>query len=209
MWGGGKMKRFLLAISLFGLSSAAVAQVGQTVVNQTLGLEVTKPNDWQHLTAEANAENLRRLHTDDPEFQQAIAKYASAPVIAFTKYAEPYPDLNPSFKINVRPMGQFAGRSATEILSLIVPSLARTFPDMKVEQPPQPTTVAGQPAAYVKIAYTLVAGESRFPTTSEMWIVPKGSFFLMIGAGTRQDEANGTRAEIQSILSTLKFEPGS
>lgn len=200
--------KFAIAFAalIFG-SISSQAQSPERIVNRTLGLELVKPADWQFLTAEANAENLQRLHTDDPEFPAAIARYASVPLVAFTKYAEPYPDLNPSFKINARPYGPFADRSAKELITLILPSLSRAFPDLKVEQAPLETVIDGQPAAYVRLTYTLVAGQDRFPTTSELWIVPRQGYFLMIGAGTRQDEANGSREEIQSILSSFKFDP--
>jgi hypothetical protein len=42
---------------------------------------------------------------------------------------------------------------------------------------------------------------------SELWIVPRGDYFFMIGAGTRQDEKTGTRKEIQEILKTVKIDP--
>jgi hypothetical protein len=196
-----------VVLLLIATSTIAYAQPAETVVNKTLGLEVTKPAGWQFLTAEANAENLRSVHADDKDLQQAFAKYASAPVVAFSKYAEPYSDLNPSFKLNIRPAGQFAGRNAREILAVVLPTLRRAFPDMKVEQEPSETLVSGQPASYARFQYTLVAGEKRFATVSELWIVPRKSYFIMIGAGTRQDEANGTRAEIHSILATVKLDP--
>ena len=44
-----------------------------------------------------------------------------------------------------------------------------------------------------------------FPACSEMWILPRGDFFFLIGAGSREDERTGTREEIRGILATLKF----
>jgi len=45
-----------------------------------------------------------------------------------------------------------------------------------------------------------------FPTASELWIVPRGDYFFLIGAGTRQDEKTGGRDEIRSILGTVRIE---
>ena len=57
----------------------------------------------------------------------------------------------------------------------------------------------------MKIHYSLQVPDGRtFPTTSEMWIVPKGDYFFMIGAGTRQDEKTGSRREIQQIVDSIK-----
>lgn len=38
----------------------------------------------------------------------------------------------------------------------------------------------------------------------EIWIVPRGDYFFLIGAGTRQDEKTGSRQEIRRILDTVK-----
>jgi hypothetical protein len=60
----------------------------------------------------------------------------------------------------------------------------------------------------MRINYSLQASDGRtFPTTSEMWIVPKGDYFFMIGAGTRQDEKTGSRKEIQQIVDSIKVQP--
>ena len=56
----------------------------------------------------------------------------------------------------------------------------------------------------MRIHYSLIIPDGRkFPTSSELWIVPRGDYFFMIGAGTRQDERNGSREEIHEILSTV------
>lgn len=201
------MKRFVLTLLLLGLGQAAQGQPAEKITNRTIGIEVVKPEGWHHLSAEANLDNLRRVGPDDKEFQEAAARYGNAPVIAFSKYVEPYPDLNPSFKINIRPLGALAGRSASDILQVVLPAMLRVFPDMTIEQAPMETVVAGQAGSYARFTYTLKTADLSLPTTSELWIIPKGSYFFMIGAGTRQDEANGTRAEIQSILSTISFDP--
>jgi hypothetical protein len=58
----------------------------------------------------------------------------------------------------------------------------------------------------MRINYSLQIPDGRsFPTTSEMWIVPKGNYFYMIGAGTRQDEKTGSRREIRQILDSVKI----
>ena len=68
-------------------------------------------------------------------------------------------------------------------------------------QAPTDTTVSDLSAAYMRINYTLAIPDGRtFPTTSELWIVPRGNYFFMIGAGTRQDGKTGSREEISKIL---------
>jgi hypothetical protein len=61
------------------------------------------------------------------------------------------------------------------------------------------------PAAYVRMSYALEAAGSSWRTTSEMWLVPRGDVVFIIGAGTREDQKNGTLREVRSIIDTIKI----
>ena len=200
------MIRAYVAALLLCVASATPAAAEEVSV-ASLGIHVTKPEGWQTLTAEANLDNLRRATPEGSELQALMLRYATAPVIAFTKYAEPYDDLNPSFKLTLKPMGKFAGQSATAVLAAILPGIKAIMPDVVVEQAPTETRVSGLPAAYLRVHTTIKAVGREFPTTSEMWIVPRGSYFFMLGVGTRQDEATGTRAEVRAIVDSIRIDP--
>ena len=184
----------------------AASPEGETVRIPTLGLSVFRPASWVTISAEENARNIRSVQMDDREFQELAARYANAPVFAIAKYPEPYEDLNPSFKINVRPLGGFVGVAPEDILTAALPTFSRAFNDVKVLEGPRSAQVSGRKAAYARLSYTLRSGKAAVPTISEIWIVPKGSIFFMIGAGTREDEKNGTRAEIRQILDRLRID---
>lgn len=78
--------------------------------------------------------------------------------------------------------------------------------DVVLVQAPTEVMVAGVASGHARIHYTMELADGRsFPTASELWIVPRGDYFFMIGAGTRQDEKTGTRAEIQGILNSIQF----
>ncbi|MCH8617172.1 hypothetical protein LZ016_13825 [Sphingomonas sp. SM33] len=193
------------------LPSVAVAEVdesqkGETVQIPSLGLSVFRPADWVTVTADQNSRNIRSVQMDDPEFQEMAARYANAPVFAIAKYPEPYADLNPSFKINVRPLGGLARLAPEDILTAALPTFSRAFRDAQILEGPRSAQVSGRKAAYAKLAYTLRANDLAVPTISEIWVVPKGSIFFLIGAGTRADEKNGTRAEIRQIMDRLRIE---
>jgi hypothetical protein len=174
--------------------------------NPTVGFEVTKPAEWHYVTAAQNLENIKAIKLNDEEFREAILKYASAPLVAMTKFPEPYEDLNPSFKVNIKPYGQLKGKQPTELIYLVIPQFTKAFKDFILAQPPVEVKVSGISSAYARMNYTLEApGFSSLPTTSELWIVPWGDYFFMIGAGTRQDEKTGKRKEIEAILKTVKI----
>lgn len=193
---------FLLAL----LSFSVVADNAEVFESVTVGFKVTKPNDWQFVTAEENLENLKRMDMDDKEFKEMMVKYSTAPLVAMMKYPEPFDDLNPSFKVNIKPLAQLKGYAPEQIVGLIVPQLEKVFSNFDLVQPPMRVKVGGLEAGYIRANYIMSIPDGRtFPTTSEMWIVPRGDFFFMIGSGTRQDGKTGTRTEISKIIDSIEF----
>jgi hypothetical protein len=72
------------------------------------------------------------------------------------------------------------------------------------------TKLAGLKSAHVSLDYNLrLDGGRILPTRLELWIVPRGKIFFVIGTGTRQDERTGKRAEIQKIIESIKIDPDS
>jgi hypothetical protein len=206
---GEKMRRILVAgmwlFLMVGLAFAGKSE--NTFRSVSVGFEITKPESWQFLTAEQNLENLKRTKLNDEEFHQLMLKYATAPLVAMMKYPEPFDDLNPSLKVNVKPFGQLKGIDPKQLLSLVSGQFASIFKDYKLVEGPIDAEVSGIKSGYLRFNYSLQIPDGRtFPTTSELWIVPRGDYFFMIGAGTRQDEKTGSRKEIQEILKTVKID---
>ena len=203
------MRRILLAgmglFLMFGMAFAGDSD--NTFRSVTVGFEITKPESWQFLTAEQNLENLKRAKLSDEEFHQLMLKYATAPLVAMMKHPEPFDDLNPSLKVNVKPFGQLKGVDPKQILSMVSGQFASIFKDYAVVEGPADREVSGIKSGYLRFNYSLQIPDGRtFPTTSELWIVPRGDYFFMIGSGTRQDEKTGTRREIHEILKTIKID---
>ncbi len=203
------MKQLMLVILLFVSAWGGFTHAGQSDVftSPTAGFKVTKPAGWHYVTAAQNLESLKATKLSDQEFQAAMLKYATAPLVAMTKFPEPYDDLNPSFKVNIKPFGQLKGKAATDIIGLILPQFQKAFKDYKLVQTPIEVEVSGLKAGYARINYSLQTPDgSLFPTTSELWIVPRGDYFFILGAGTRQDEKTGSRKEIETIIRSVKIE---
>lgn len=196
--------KIIQAFILLLISCSVVANNGNQFESITVGFKVTKPNNWQFVTAEENLENIRKIQMNDEEFHKLMLKYSTAPLVVMMKYPEPFDDLNPSFKVNIKPFGQLKGTEPKQILNMFIPQFEGMFQNFTLVQPPIDAKVAGLNAAYMRIHYSLAIPDGRvFPTASELWIVPRGNYFFMIGAGTRQDEKTGSRDEINKILSTV------
>lgn len=194
---------FLVAISVPSLVSA---QDPDLYRNPTVGLALEKPADWRFVTAEENSENLKRTKLTDAEFQKKMEKYATAPLVALMKHPEPFDDLNPSLKVNIKPLGDLDPTDPKKILTLLTEQFPKLFKDYELVEGPIETKVSGLIAGYARIHYSLEIPDGRsFPTCSELWIIPRGSYFFMVGAGTRQDESTGKRSEIRTILASMKL----
>ena len=201
-------RKAIVALPLVLWMGVGLANDTDLFQSPTAGFQLTKPASWVFMTAAQNMENIKAMKLSDQEFHEAMQKYATAPLVAIARYPEPYDDVNPSFKVNIKPYGALKGKTPQELISLVVPQFQRTFRDFVLVQPPTDAVVSGLASAYARMNYTMELPDGRtFPTTSELWIVPRGDYFFMIGAGTRQDESTGKREEIRAILETVKIEP--
>lgn len=205
------MKRLGIVLAAWLLAGGA-ARAGEADVfrNDTAGFQVTRPAGWQYASAQQNLDNLKGIRLSDSELQAALQKAATAPLVVMTKFAEPYEDVNPSFKVTLKPYGPLKGATPLQLLGLIIPQFRSAFRDAKLVQEPVEVDVGGVRSAYARLDYTLETQDGRrLPTASELWIVPRGDYFFMLGAGTRQDEKNAKRSELAAILKSVKVIPQS
>jgi hypothetical protein len=202
------MKRMAIALILCLAAGFAVADDAAEFKNPTVGFYATKPAGWHFVTAQQNVENLKRAELNDEKFKAAMLKYATAPLFVIMKYPEPFNDVNPSFRVSVRPAGSLKGADPKKLVNFSLGQFKRLYKDYRITQPASDAVVSGLKGAYARIDYTLEAtGVGSFPTTSELWIIPRGDYLFIMGAGTRQDEKTGSRAEIRAILDTVRIDP--
>ncbi len=201
------LKKILIVVSFSLNASTVIAADMSVIINKTAGIQLTKPTDWVYISAEQNLANFKAIKQDDEEFHAMAQKYVTAPLVSMAKFPEPFDDLNPSFKVNIKPYGVFKGKQPKEIMSILVAQFHKIFKDFVIVQPPTEVMVSQITSAYARMNYTIEIPDGRaFPTTSELWIVPHGDYYFMIGAGTREDGKTGSREEIQSILKTVRID---
>ena len=200
---------YSIALVVNLLFSTVVRADENTYSKPTIGLKITKPESWHWTTAAEVQENLERVQHNDESLDKLIKSRATAPLVAMTKYKEPFDDLNPSVKLNVKPLvPSLSADDPVKILEICMTPFSKAFADMKVVTKPKETELAGLKAAYTCIDYTLVTADGQeFPTRSRMWIVPRGKMFFMIGTGMRQDGRTGKRAELDKIIESIHIEP--
>ena len=195
--------KYLLSLSAALLLAAAPA--AERFSSTALGISVEKPAGWHVITADQEAANRARVDTGSPELKVLVEKYANTSLYSFAKYPEPYPALNPSFRINTRSAGTLEGLSGTVMTGMVVGNLQRLIPDLRVISPPAETIVGGQPAGHATVRYGLRADGKTFPTTSEMWVVPRGSYFVVIGIGYPLPDTEKAGADLKRIVDSVRF----
>ena len=201
------MKRIILAAVLAAMGAATVlAANADKFESVALGFTIVKPSAWRFATDGPGVTDRKRAELSEAEFQALVEKYADAPLVAMTKHPEPYEDLNPSLRVNVRPIGNLRGVAPTQALQPVIQQLSQRYEDFDVEDGPTATTLGGHEAGYVRLRYAAQLPDGRdVPVASELWIVPGGDLVFLIGAGTRLDETTGSRKEIAAILATVRI----
>ena len=178
-----------------------------TFTSPTAGFSITKPASWVWGTTEQIAKGREAIRLKDKELEQQIRERANAPLIVILKHQEPYDDLNPSVQVQLRPLGQLEGKSAVEMLNIILPTLQRAVTDFTIIEPIKEATVGGQKAAYMKSKYSVKNAEGReFRALSRLWIVPKGSFILMVSISGPQEGPDVSEPEFAEVIRSIRIE---
>lgn len=199
------MKQIFILHLLF-LLLVSSANADEIFKNPTVGFSVMIPSAWHYLTTQDIQKGKKNVRLNDRELQEAIQKYATAPLVAISKYKEPYDDLNTSFKVIFRPLGQLKGASATEIMKLVVPSIQKLVNDFEYIDTIQPTIISGLQAASMSANYNVSNQENRvFNIYSKMYLVPRGDYMFMISGSSKADSSDNSLSELNSIFKSIKI----
>jgi hypothetical protein len=190
------------SVCVIAFSSVAVA--AERVENAAAGISLVPPAGWHAASLEQIQANRERVRLSDPELQRALETRSALPVFAFTKYAEPYPALNPAVQITMRPA--MAG-SATHLLSSAVEAMRRGFADIQIVAPARPAKVSGLNGAHMMVAYTLKnsAGDS-FRVLSRLWLVPRGRLMFLIGMSGTEAGTDVCEGEFAAALASIDIQ---
>ena len=187
--------------------AAAPAGDAHRFHSPTAGFSITKPAGWRFASMEQVSANRAVARLKDKELEEQVRQRASAPLVVILKHPEPHDDLNPSFQVMIRPLGQLQGRKPIELMELVASTLRPAMKDFEFVQPAQELEIHGLPAARMKAKYSVGNAEGReFKTFSRMWIIPRGAFMFMISASGPQEGADVSEAEFEAILKSITID---
>jgi hypothetical protein len=200
------LTRLTTLLALLGISCVAAADSNR-FESPTAGIAFLKPESWHFVSMQSTLENREKVRLDDAELDKQMKAQANPPLAVVMKHAEPYPDINPSFQVGLRPLGTLQGKSAKELVEVVLSGMSKMFADFKVVSPATETEVGGLPAARASIHYTLNTTDGdAYPTWSDMVVVPRGKFMFFVGMGRKQGDELAT-AELEQTLSSIEIQP--
>lgn len=196
---------FFILITVLLVRSESIA--GEVFNNPTVGFSIEKPDGWHYLTTQQISESRKNIRMNDEELKEAVQRYATAPLVAMSRYLEPYDDLNTTVQVVFRPLGQLHEAPPTEILKLMVPTIQRVVTDFVFLDKIQETNVSGLDAAFMRAKYVMSNQENRtFNVISRMVIVPRGAYMFMISMSCKADNTDNSEAMLISVLNSIKIE---
>lgn len=195
---------FVTLIAFFNISSVTA---GEVFNNPTIGFSIEKPEGWSYLSSQQISENRKNVRMNDKELQEAVQKYASAPLVAMARYPEPYNDLNPSIQVIFRPLGKLQGTAATDILKLVMPAIQRAVTDFQYLDDIQSINVSGLDAAFMRAKYKISNQKGRtFNVLTRVLLIPRGAYMFMISMACKADDPDDSEKIFLSTLDTIKIE---
>ncbi len=187
-------------------ASAAPGPAATRFVNAAVGIALDPPKGWTTLgVREVAGDGQGRLPV--PRLLAALRPLAGQPLVEFAKHAEPYANLNPTIQINVRPLGAFAGRPLSEVMSAVVIPLRNQHPELELVGPAKSLKISGLEAMRTTTAYTLTVGPRQLEVRSHLLVVPRGALFFVIGMTEPPSGPDRAEREFEAALASLRIDP--
>jgi hypothetical protein len=177
----------------------------ERLTNPALGLSIEKPDDWCNLAASDITKDHRLIGMNYPALEQAIRKYPIAPVFAFFRCRTGRDGVAATVKVETQPADPSGQESAPHALRAAVGLFSKLVGDVKVATPPETVTLAGRPSAYSALTFTLRIGAKPYSVASELWAIPQGKYFILVGTTYAANDGTGARAAIMNIVNSLEL----
>lgn len=172
-----------------------------------LGFVLIKPADWHFVTTQQHRENLGRVEFSSEASRRQVVERSSAPLVVAMRHRDPVSGLNPSLRVTVKPFTASASRDPRAVIDTILAGVAKQLGEIELVQPPEAATVAGLPAAHAVLHYTLRTTDGgASATASELWVVPNGDVYYVIGAGYAQGD-DDIRAQVRTAVDGIAIVP--
>lgn len=194
---------FLLA----NLISISACQANDVFEAKELGFSITKPSNWFFAAKSDRDSALRKLEDDFLKEKIQSAKQSGI-IISIMKFdPSKYRGVIPTVHIAVFGPDKFQTNTpVVQFARQMNKDFTAHLKDAAILEEPSIVDLAGREAGHTRVNYALSFEGQTVSLSTEAWfIIHKGSLF-QITSVTRQDEQNGTRAEMRQVIDTIKLE---
>ena len=173
--------------------------------DESSGISITIPEGWKKLSPKMLIETRQSVKLSDKDLEKMIKENPDAPLVVILKYPEPYPTLNPMVTVSKKYI-PIKGIPPKDILHMNIEVFKRGYPDFTYVDEIQDTNVDGINSAYTKVNFTWTDGDRKFPTTTRLWLVPRGKFMIIIGMSGPQHGPDASEGLLKEIFESIKFD---
>jgi hypothetical protein len=174
--------------------------------NSLFGIQLHYPEYWNLISAEEFYEQLNNIKTESKLFDENLAENAKKPLIALSRYSLDYHDINPTFKISINLFGNIKVKSLDEILIYVFQQFKGIFKNFRIRIEPKEVKLDNKIAWYGMAYYSLKSNLGiEFNICSEIWLVHRGAYFIMIAASTKHQDDTNIKDDIKKIIESLRI----
>ena len=196
--------RFLAVAFATGLLICSPTDV-ERLTNATLGLSIERPDDWCNLSESQIADDHRLVDVDNAALADALRKYSGPPVFAFFRCRTEQEGVAATVKVGTEPADPSAHQSGQDALRAMLRLFSKLVGDVNVATAPETVTLAGKPSGYMALTFTLKANGKPYSVASEMWAIPQGKHFILVGATYPPNDKTDAQAAVMKIVTSLQL----
>jgi hypothetical protein len=129
-------------------------------------------------------------------------------LVAFARYPEPYPSLNPTIQITVGTAEAYDGGAPADGLARVVAAYVSRVQGFEAREAVAPATLGELPAARARVAYT-VTGPSgaALQVASELWLVVAGRLCFLIALDGPPDGPDASEQAFRDAVASIVIRP--
>lgn len=204
------MKQFFLNLFLILICAglfAACHTSSHHLYCPNIGLSITKPPGWHQLSDAEWLRNHAALKYDAEERGPFEARSGTPPLVAMTKYKEPYPKLNPSVVVRSWTFREQSNVEAVDLLHGLVVSISSNASNASLIQDAVQTVIAGREAARARMKM-VVQGKNGLlhSTLDDLYLVPRTPDVFLITVSRPPDASAELEDEFRLILKSITIE---
>lgn len=202
------LKSVVLSAALIIGASAVHAESHEKDVfrNQTLGIELPKPDGWRYVSAAEAYEEAQIM--EEMGYKGAIASF-QIPLVSMLKVGERPDELTPSLKVYALPYGPGCSIGCFDharVLAAVLKAHRDSAHAFELVTEPVEVMVSGASASYGSYKHAMMSASGEMlDVQASVWVIPSDHYFLLAaGAATAASKA-GTVADVERIVSAIKI----